>query len=250
MSRSTKKGARIACYPALAMDNETLVAIIGILPQLLLLLAVAVFAIWYHEPLGTFLATRVGSVSAFGLRVELRASDVQDTVNNWSRNTKLKPDEMGLGEDAEQISERARRLAPQLAGRTILWVDDHPEWNHRERRLLRKMGVFVDIALSNDEAIRRLEEEDADYDAVISDIKRDKGPSGLELLTWFNEPRQRRLSLIYYVGRPDERGTPAGAYGICYRPDVLMGLVMDVLDRLPEGSKESRVAPRRNPAAR
>ena len=52
----------------------------------------------------------------------------------------------------------------------LLWVDDSPRGNVRERRLLRDFGVFVDLAKSNDEAIDRFLE--TPYDVVISNINR------------------------------------------------------------------------------
>lgn len=63
-----------------------------------------------------------------------------------------------------------------VAGSTVLWVDDHPEWNLHERRILRALGIDVVPALGNDEAVaianQRL------IDLVISDIDRGDGEPG------------------------------------------------------------------------
>src|SRR4051812_9985687 len=80
------------------------------------------------------------------------------------------------------VADRAKRSAKQLVGRTILWVDDHPEWLIGERRLVRRMGMFVEAALSNQEASRTLADPANAIDIVVSDIKRDEGPSGLQIL--------------------------------------------------------------------
>jgi hypothetical protein len=69
-------------------------------------------------------------------------------------------------------------------------------------------------------------------DVVISDIQRDDGvPGGLALAEAMRSRRDPR-PLIFYAARYDpEKGTPPGVFGITNRPDVLLHLVMDALDR-------------------
>lgn len=66
-------------------------------------------------------------------------------------------------------------------------------------------------------------------DLIVSDVGRDDGsPGGLALLEGLRGARP----VILYVGRVDrERGVPAGAFGITDRPDELLNLLMDALDR-------------------
>jgi CheY-like chemotaxis protein len=127
-----------------------------------------------------------------------------------------------------RIFKRARRLAKRLRGTQLLWVDDHPEGNVRERRLLRRFGVFVDLAKSNDDAEQRFLE--TAYDLVISDIGRDKGEGGLAIPDRLARADPRRPPVIFYVTTLED-GTPEGAVGITNRPDALMDLVLDCVEK-------------------
>ena len=69
---------------------------------------------------------------------------------------------------------------------------------------------------------------------VISDIQRASGPFGLDLVHSL-AARPGHPSIVLYVGkRDDERPLPPGAFGLADRPDELLNLVMDALDRMPE----------------
>ncbi len=125
---------------------------------------------------------------------------------------------------------RAALAAPALRGAKVLWIDDRPEGNLGERRLLEELGVAVAQAASTDIALERLDEEP--FDLVISDIERGGDPAaGLEAL-----PALHRVApgipVIFYIARLDpHRGTPQGAAGITDRVDELLHLVLDVLER-------------------
>jgi CheY-like chemotaxis protein len=111
-------------------------------------------------------------------------------------------------------------------------VDDHPENNAVERKMLRQMGIFVEPVTTNADGLAALADPDDHFDLVLSDIGRDDGsPDGLALLD-----AVRRMSdpppVILYIGRVDpSRTQPPGAFGITDRPDILLNLVMDALDR-------------------
>jgi CheY-like chemotaxis protein len=215
------------------VNNDIVIALIGVLPQLIVVVVLAALGIAYRSELAEWASTHIGSVSAFGIKVELKAADVEDAVKNRKASSSGLVGELPyLASSGQRLSERATRLEPRMAGRTALWVDDHPERNHLERRLLNKMGLFVDVARSNDEAVRLLKNDRFEFDLLISDIKRDRGPSGLDLLRSVDGV-PRRPQVIFYVTNVDPSGTPLGAHGITNRPDVLLDLVMDVIDRLP-----------------
>jgi CheY-like chemotaxis protein len=133
-------------------------------------------------------------------------------------------------DDRSQVLRRAKHATAILQGAQILWVDDTPSNNIYERRLLRSLGVFVDLARSTAEAVEML--QDAKYDAVISDMAQDGNPeAGIQLLS---EMRKRNLYrwTIFYIGHVDmERGTPPYAFGIVDRPDHLLHYLIDVLER-------------------
>src|SRR6476646_9589363 len=116
------------------MDNQVVVALVGVLPQLVLIGVGTFLAVRYRGPIGQFVASRVESVSALGLRLDLKPPDIDAAIA--TRVAALGPTAGGAFNvrSSQEISERAARLAPHIVGRTILWVDDNPAGNRLERR--------------------------------------------------------------------------------------------------------------------
>lgn len=72
--------------------------------------------------------------------------------------------------------------AAQLAGKSILWVDDHPENNRLALRALARLRVNVQTAIDTDAALEHLRREPF-FDLIISDMGRgDNMRAGYELL--------------------------------------------------------------------
>lgn len=215
------------------MDNEVVVALVGVLPQLVLIGVGSFLVVRYRAPISQFVVNRVGSVSALGFRVDLKPPDIDAAVA--TRSAAVRPVSGGASPlpTAQEISDRATRLAPHIAGRTILWVDDNPAGNRVERRLLSGLGVVVDIALSNDEAKHVLADPRGGVDLVISDIRREGQESGLDLVPLLKSAPDHPRLIFYILDLDPSLATPPGAFGITNRPDVLLDLVMDALDRLP-----------------
>lgn len=114
-----------------------------------------------------------------------------------------------------------------LSGARVLWVDDHPENNSWERQAFEIFGTRFVMVETHAAAVRVAEQES--FDAVISDIERDSGPSGIETLAAL------RLSgpatpFIFYVGALTP-GLPPGAFGITNDPEELLHLLLDALGR-------------------
>jgi CheY-like chemotaxis protein len=224
------------------MDREIVLAILAIAPQLIVLGIVAIAGARYREQISRALGSRVTSVSVLGFKMDLSAAAVDDAVAS-----RTKPDGGSSGSpvadrlasskaasSSAQVVQRAHRMAPHLQGRTILWVDDQPTGNRIERRLLRQMGVFVETVTSNDQAMTVLNDPAESISLVISDIQRASGPSGLDLVQSL-AVRPGHPSIVLYIGkRDDQRPLPPGAFGLADRPDELLNLVMDALDRMPE----------------
>lgn len=81
-----------------------------------------------------------------------------------------------------QPNESALKIgeAPDVMGR-ILWVDDHPENNAKERRFLERRRMAVYSVTSSEDALKLLAMYR--YDAVVSDMGRHGNPlAGLELV--------------------------------------------------------------------
>lgn len=125
---------------------------------------------------------------------------------------------------------RAEFVAPILRHAQILWVDDNPENNIYEREVLRTLGSNTDIVTSTQQGMVALQSKV--YDLVISDMSRGSTPDeGLVLL---QEMRKRRFPqrMVFYVCNVDpEKGKPAESFGITDRPDELLHLIMDILER-------------------
>jgi CheY-like chemotaxis protein len=128
------------------------------------------------------------------------------------------------------VHRRAEVVQPLIRGRRVLWVDDHPSNNFYERVALAEIGLNADVAVSTDEGLHF-----AAYsppDVIVSDMERaGERDAGLELL---RVARQRgiRAPVIFYVGKVlQSLGTPAGAFAITDRPDDLLHLILDVLER-------------------
>ncbi len=125
----------------------------------------------------------------------------------------------------------AEASAPQRAPR-VLWVDDKPDNNLREREAMAAFNVRFDLALSTEEALQRL--RGADYDLIISDMGRGSNPrAGYDLL---RELRQRGDStrVIFYTRSCTEaqmqEARTRGALGCSTRISELMAMAMGALE--------------------
>jgi CheY-like chemotaxis protein len=129
-----------------------------------------------------------------------------------------------------RLARRAATNAAVCRGARVLWIDDNPSWIVAEKQALQALGIHVDVAQTNQDAVQLLGQQP--YDLVISDIDREGDPQAG--LTFLSELRsmQHPEPVIFYVGYTDpERGTPAYAFAITDRPDELLDYVMDVLVR-------------------
>lgn len=123
---------------------------------------------------------------------------------------------------------RLERVHEVINGARILWIDDHPEWNSWEIACLEAAGASVRTVSTTQSALGFV---DHGYDAIVSDIDREGSTTaGLTAL-----PSLRAAApttpIILYVGHVDPLGVPVGAFGITDRPDELLHLVLDALER-------------------
>jgi CheY-like chemotaxis protein len=103
---------------------------------------------------------------------------------------------------------RALRDVPTV-GR-LLWVDDHPEHNVAEMDLLRRRGLSVDVASSNQGGVELARWRD--YDLVVSDIGRDNDDdptAGLKLPEALDDALgNKRPNVIFYTSSRRDTGIP------------------------------------------
>ena len=173
------------------------------------------------------LIPRISQFEAFGVKVELselKSAFEKQLTSEETPKISIKPDEI------EAVLARAIKVQSVFEGATILWVDDRPENNLPFRQLLRELGAGVEPARSNKEALK-LASIDS-FDLIVSDIKReeeiDTGIDGLKLL----RSNGVKSPLIFYVFQVDPSlPTPSDALGITNRPDTLLHLIIDGLER-------------------
>ena len=119
------------------------------------------------------------------------------------------------------------RSGRALEGRTVLWVDDHPEGNLWARRLLTGFGAEVVPVLSNDEALEEVKRRR--FDVAVSDIHRGEGEPGTKLgvrLTGIGVD----LPIVYYIAQLDHSmGVPYGAVAISNDMVAMLTSVLSLL---------------------
>lgn len=132
--------------------------------------------------------------------------------------------------DEEEVLNRVKQHLKIFKDAQFLWVDDHPENNLNERKMFRQLKAEIDIAKSTDEALEILRNNE--YDLVISDMARgSEATAGLDFLNKFKKGN-KITPVIFYVGVIEsEKGVPAQAFGITNRPDELLHITLDALER-------------------
>ena len=164
---------------------------------------------------------RMSTFKAAGIEVSFVKDELDKAIDlNHLQN-------MVSSEDRVRVINRVKRIAPVLQGAQILWIDDNPDNNIHERKVMRSLGIFVDLAMSSDEAIKMLKQ--GDYQVIITDMKRgSEEKAGETFIKVLMDQKVYKWTIIYssrYKGRPE------GAFAVTNRPDHLLHYVMDILER-------------------
>lgn len=151
-----------------------------------------------------------------------------------------------LGDDAtRRLQADARALIDAPSPPRLLWVDDRPEGNARERAVLAGLQIEVVTATSTGEALDRLTRAAAAgdaFDLVVTDWSRpwDGPAAALRLLDALREAGWPLPVVLYHAAGDDDerreraaRAARAGAFGEAVRPDELLHLVRAVLAQAP-----------------
>ena len=190
------------------------------------LFALVVFCLFYRQ-IRDELLPNLASFKAGGVELSFVKQSMEGAIrlaeksSQW--NVKVP------SEAKEQVLKRAKRQRHILAGAQIFWVDDHPENNVNERRMFRHLHIDIDTAKATQDALPRI--QPGRYDLIISDIARDEGTDGLDFLTQLRN-QDKTTPVIFYIGNIEpNKGVPAKAFGLTNRPDELLHLVLDALER-------------------
>jgi CheY-like chemotaxis protein len=209
--------------------HEPLTPVLSIVPSLLWFVFALVVLIFYRKNLSEMFS-RLGSFEALGVKFVTVQNSIDAAIDLAEKSPQWKV-EIPPAEKRRAL-QRARERVGLFKGVQLLWVDDHPENNLNERRMFRQLGVDIDSAKSTEEALAMLAA--ANYDVVFSDMARaDDAAAGLDLLRRLRE-HGSKAPVIFYMGSFDaDKGVPPRAFGATNRPDELLHLTLDVLERSP-----------------
>lgn len=202
--------------------------LVRLIPSILWFSLVVILLVLFYKPIREDLLPNLRAFKAVGVEFSFvkdsidAALELAEKSPQWSVEVSLK--------DKEQALRRAKKHLPIFHDAQLLWVDDHPENNLNERRMFRQLKAEIDTAKSTEEALRIL--ESGRYDLVISDMARgDEATAGLKFLKQFRKANNA-TPVMFYVGVFDaKKGVPAQAFGITNRPDELLHLTLDALER-------------------
>lgn len=128
------------------------------------------------------------------------------------------------------LYDRLTYLTEHRISCNILWIDNHPENNAQEVKLLRDIGLQVDLAETSDLAFSMLKE--SSYQMIVSD--RSRGGNKTEGFDFHQMLLGKGIDLpfVFYVGTKERpNGVPPYAFGITDSPIELLHLIMDVVQR-------------------
>jgi CheY-like chemotaxis protein len=131
---------------------------------------------------------------------------------------------------ADCVTPRAIRRASRS---TVLWVDDNPNNNSYERQALEALGVSFVLAISTDEALKKISRQR--FDAIISDMGRPPDPrAGYTLLDKLRSSGDQTPFIIYASSREPEHVAESrrhGAIGCTNNANELFEMVLSALGR-------------------
>lgn len=194
----------------------------------------------FKDTIGTFL-DNLGEFSFKGMgveasiqrkKVEATAALVAATVGKADTEVTPETTAKEVQAAANVVTAVTSRTARRASRAKVLWVDDRPSNNVRERQSLEAFGVDFTIAISTDEALNRLRAQK--FDAVISDMGRPPdAQAGYTLLDSMRKSGDD-TPLVFYAGsRAPEHVAESkrrGALGCTNRPDELFEYVLGALN--------------------
>jgi CheY-like chemotaxis protein len=201
--------------------------IIKILPSILWFLLAGVVLFLFYKPIRDDLLPNLAGFKAGGVELSFVKESIDAAVELAEKSPQWTV--IVSPADKERALRRAKQHLAILRDARILWVDDHPENNQNERQMFRQLKVEVDSATSTEEALRMV--RNGNYDLVLSDMNREgDATAGLTFLAQLR--KEKTTPVIFYVGVIDPtKGVPPLTFGITNRPDELLHLTLDALER-------------------
>lgn len=212
------------------LDQAIWIEIIRIIPSLLWLTLACVLLVLVYEPFMQHLLPYVSSVKVGNIEVVLnrfgqlleRVIEIADKNPQWHVAVS--------SADKERVIQRIQRNWDLLQGSRVLMFDDRPDTLVNEIRMLQQLEMEVEVVTLTSEALARL--QSGHFDLLISDIARPEGQSNGIVTLQTLRGHYPALPAVFYIGNYNaEDGIPVGAFGITNRPDELVHLILDILER-------------------
>ncbi len=202
------------------MDNQLIIELIKIAPNLLLYLVILIVFLRYRKPFVEGVLPKISGFKAFGIEASFLREGLEGAVKA-GKNPNLQVSNSLM----QRISHYPKRPV------RVLWVDDNPDTVMYESGVLQGLGMLVEFAKTSANAMERLGKEK--FQIVVSDIRRNgKNTEGLDFMAQMRAAGLN-MPLIYYVSELDKtKGVPIGAFGITDDPNELIHLTLDVVERI------------------
>ncbi len=202
--------------------------LLKLIPSILWFFLVVILIVLFYKPIREDLLPNLRAFKAMGVELSFVKDSIDAALELAEKSPQWKVEVSS--KDKEQALRRAKKHLQIFCDAQLLWVDDHPENNLNERRMFRQLKAEIDTAKSTGEALEIL--KNVRYDLVISDMDRGgEATAGLRFLEQFRKVN-KTTPVIFYIGVFDaKKGIPAQAFGITNRPDELLHLTLDALER-------------------
>jgi len=193
------------------------------------------FLVRYQSSLANFIknlgefSVKLPGVEASGKRQQVEAAAALGAAVGRASNAGV-PE---VNADPQDIAAAipSPRTQRRLQGARILWVDDRPDNNRFERQALETLGIDIDLSLSTEDALQKVQQRP--YDLIISDMGRPGDDrAGYTLLDQLRQSGYQTPFVIYAGSRAPEHIREArehGAITTTNRPQELITIVTNVL---------------------
>ena len=160
----------------------------------------------------------------------LAAAAASRSDGDTNRESAAKEAKIAADIVSEVVTPRVIRRASRS---TVLWVDDCPNNNIYERQALEALGVNFVLAISTEEARKKISRQR--FDAIISDMGRPPDPrAGYTLLDQLRSSGDQTPFIIYAGSRNPEHVAESrrhGAIGCTNNANELFEIVLSALGR-------------------
>ncbi len=212
------------------LDQNVVIELIKVLPSVLWVILTFIVFLLFYKPFVSCVLPYVSSLKIGNIEVVLgkfeaslsKVIEIAEKNPQWNVHVPI--------EDKKQVIRRIQRNRDVLRGSNLLIFDDRPETLENEINMLQQLEIKIETAISLDEVKQKLIARN--FDILISDIARPLGqPNGIITLQILHEQTSRIPTVFYIANFDKESGIPVGAIGITNRPDELVHLILDILER-------------------